>query len=192
MNSKHRISTKVEQHAIFLRNIEQLSRLRMTKCQFARSTKGDTNGAVLIGSPLFVKCCLAVGSAGATVNNHRDLWLGFLTEGNKFTHSPQTTLVCKILFASFMIKRRHEPNSNCLCRASESWWNGFQSDPSRYQLNRVPRLPSAALKYWPHGFRDQNPVFIQTKIPNALDKFSISFQIRRTCAPTPCRAPQVD
>lgn len=118
--------------------------------------------------------------------------LDFSQRGNKFTHSPQTTLVCKILFASFMIKRRHEPNSNCLCRASESWWNGFQSDPSRYQLNRVPRLPSAALKYWPHGFRDQNPVFIQTKIPNALDKFSISFQIRRTCAPTPCRAPQVD
>mmetsp|Transcript_51658 Transcript_51658/g.112556 ORF Transcript_51658/g.112556 Transcript_51658/m.112556 type:complete len:408 (-) Transcript_51658:467-1690(-) len=52
-----RITAEVEQHSILLRNVDQLSCLGMTECQFARSTEGDANGAVLVGSPLLIECC---------------------------------------------------------------------------------------------------------------------------------------
>ena len=57
--SESRISSKVEEHAILLRHINQLTRLRMTEGQLSCGPKGDADGAVLIRRPLLIEGSLS-------------------------------------------------------------------------------------------------------------------------------------
>ena len=74
VQGRHRITAEVEQHSILLRNVDQLSCLGMTECQFARSTEGDANGAVLVGSPLLIECCLHWYLTADTATSSAPTW----------------------------------------------------------------------------------------------------------------------
>ena len=119
---------------ITCRNIELRLRCKVAKAIQSSHLNNGVPGTVLVGRTCFVEGSLTCSSVMLPVFR--------IVRRTKQDAKPRH------LYRLEDMMRRLGCSSG-----TESWWKGFQSEPSRYQLNRVPRLPSAALKYSPGASR---------------------------------------